>query len=309
MCAASAVQAQAIPAQVLALYPQSAGEMVYVDLRALRGSSHYPQLKAQVLPERFRQLEQSAQLLGIDFDREVEQLSWAFVAAAEGQPVGFAGVAEGSYSLPGIEREARRRKLSLTHYAGHPLVILGRNNQGQDFVFAFLDSTTAIFGFREEAQQMLERRDRGGVSVLENKSLRELIGQVNGRVPLWFALDTQFVALALKQMLPEAARFPGFDTIAGRVQAATLQFELREGLRGQARIRCQTTADALWFSTLVQAALTYETWRLGETNPELARVLKELSIKRQDDRLELALAIREPDLVALLQKNTFALKF
>lgn len=301
--------AQALPNQIQALYPQNAGEVVFVDLRVLRGSPHYAHIKAQALPERFRQLEVWTRLLGVDFENEVRQLSWAFLSAAEGKPPGFVGVAEGAFTLAEVERHARKLKLSLTRYADHPVIVLGANTQGQDFVFAFADSGTAIFGFREEAQAMLDRRAQGGPSVLNNQPVRDLIAQVNGKAPLWVALDSEFATLAVKQMLPEATRIPGFETLTGRVQTASLRFELGPGLRSLVAVRCQTSADALFLSTLMQLGLSYQTSKLGESNPDLARVLGDLQVNRLDDRLDLTLAIREPDLVTLLQKNSFALKF
>jgi len=301
---------QSLGNHLLALYPKEAGELVFVNLRALRDSRHYLQLKAQLLPERFRQLELFTQALGIDFDRQVQQLSWAFLS---GEPVGFVGTAEGSFLLNEVERTAQLNKLPLSRFRDYRVVSLGRNEQGQEFVFAFVDQATALFGFREPVEAMLTRKaggqEEGGASLLENEALRALIEQVNARAPLWLVLNNQFSALALRQMLPEATRIPGFETVIERVQSATLRFELGTDLRGLGSIRCQGTMEALWFSTLIQAALYYQTWRLGDTNPELARVLGDLRIDRRDAQLDLDLTIPETTLVALLQKGSFTLKF
>lgn len=301
-------EAQALPNQVLALYPQQTGELVYADLQALRRSSHYAQFKAQVLPDRFRQLEQWVSLLGISFDREIRQLSWAFVPGS-GDAVQFVGVAEGDFSLSEIEQRAQKLSLAVERSGGVRMVSLGRNAQGQEFVFAFLDQATALFGFRDSAQEILDRRAQGGVSLLNNAAMNNLVTPLNGQAPIWIALDQRFTALALKQMLPEASQVPGFDQAATRLRSATIRFELRDGLRSVAAIRCQDVSDAMLFSTAAQAAVSYQAMQLRDTNPELSRMLAQVRLNRQDDRLDMEMSMGEPDLVALLQKNGLTLRF
>lgn len=299
---------QALPPQVLALYPQQTGEVVFADLRGLRASKHYAQIKAQVLPERFRQLEQFGVILGIDFESEVNQLSWGFVGAPEGG-VSFVGVAEGSFPPAEIESKARASKLPLSRFQGAPVVVMGVNAQGKSFVFAFPDRTTAVFGYRETVEEMLTRRAQGGASLADNAALRSVVEEVNGKAPLWVALDNPYTVLAVKQMLPEAAKLPGFDTLAGRLRNSSLRFELKDGLKGTAAVRCETGADSLLLSTILQGALTYQGYQLGEKNPELARAVKEVTLDRQEERLNVGMTIRDADLVTLLRKNTLTLSF
>lgn len=307
-CIAIPAAAQSLPNQVLALYPQATGELVYVDLQALRTSRHYGQLKAQVLPERFHQLEQWVRVLGIDLDREVRQLSWGFVPVAGGD-VRFVGVAEGDFNLAEIQQGAGQYKLGVTRHQGSPVVSLGRNEHGLEFVFAFLDRSTAVYGAGDAVREILDRRAQGGSTLLHNTVLAGLVTQLNGRAPLWLALDKQFSALALKQMLPEASQVSGFDQAAARLQNSTIRFELRDGLRSQVALRCQDAADAMLFSTAAQAAVAIQAVRLRDSTPELARALTQMKLNRQDDRLEMELALPEPDLIALLQKNAFTLRF
>ncbi len=306
--------AQSIPAQVVALYPQRAGEVVFADLRALRASKHYAQLKTQVLPERFRQLEQWARFLGIDFDSQIQQISWAFVSGEgadfkTGAGVDLVGVAEGTFAPAQVEQQARRQRLGVTRSGDAAIISLGKNSAGQDFVFAFVDGSAAIFGARPVVEEMVTRRAQGGANLSANPVMRDLIAQLNGKAPMWVALDKQFSALALRQMLPEASQVPGFDDVAGRVASASIRFELKDGLRSSAAIRCRDASDALLFSTATQAAVAYQALRIGDTNPELSRVLNNVRLNRQDDRLDIDLTMAEPDFVALLQKNSFVLKF
>ncbi|MBI3663550.1 MAG: hypothetical protein HY234_10955 [Acidobacteria bacterium] len=305
----SGAGAQAIPNQVLGLYPREAGEITFLDVRSLRNSPNYAQLKTQVLPERFRQLAEWTKYIGVDFDTEVYQLSWAFLPAAEGEQVGMVGIAEGNFPADEIQRLAKERNLPYYRHAGSLVLNLGKNDQGREFVFAFADPSTAIFGFRDTAEGILDRRASAGASLLDNRPLMDLIRALNGKSPVWIAMDSQFTLLAVKQMLPEISRVPGFETLASRLQSATLQFQLSDGFRAAAALRCQTAADALVVAKLMQAAVTYQAFRLNESNLELARVLGDLRLNQPDDRVELALTIASSDLSTLLQKNSLALKF
>jgi hypothetical protein len=307
LAGAAPAAAQALPSQVQALYPPDTGEVVFADLRAMRGSRHYAQIKAQVLPAHFRQLETFGTLLGIDFERSVHQLSWAFVGP-DGS-ASFGGVAEGDFSLAAIETQAKRQKLAVERINGHLAVVLGKSQEGTEFLFAFPDRTLALFGYRRVVEGMLERRAQGGLSLLENAALRGVVEEVNGKAAVWMALDNPYTVLAIRQMLPEAARLPGFDTLVGRMQSTSMRIELRDGLRGMAAVRCQSSADAVLLSTIVQAALTYHAYQLNEKNPELARVIREASVDRTDDRFQLSLNVPDRDLLTLLQKNSLTLTF
>jgi hypothetical protein len=307
---APAVSAQNLPHQVLALYPQRTGELIFVDLRALRASPHYSKLKSQVLPERFRTLEQWVEVLGIEFDREVQQMSWAFIPAAQGEAISFAGVAEGTFSLAEVEQKARGLKLAISRAGGALRVTLGKNDEGSEFVFAFLDGSTAVFGTREATEEIVARRTQGGGgSLLDNPALRDQIAPVNGKHPLWFVLDRRFSGLAFKQMLPEASQVQGFDAVAARVLSTTLRFDLRNGLQSLAAVRCQDASDAMLLSSAAQAAVAFQALRVKDTSPELGQALSQARVNRQDTRIEIDFALAEAQFAALLKKNGFALKF
>jgi hypothetical protein len=306
---APAARAQALPNQVLALYPPQTGEIAYLNIRALSGSPHYARLKAQVLPERFRQIAEWTQYIGIDFDREVYQLSWGFLPGSTEKDVALVGVAEGRFPLGELEQTLKQRKLSFARRGKFLLLPLGKNEAGQEFVFAFVDGSTAVYGFRGPVEEMLDRREQGGASLLNNQSLRSQVTPLNGNAPVWIAMDQRFTLLAVKQLLPGVVDLPGFETLAARLESATLRFDLADGLLGSAAVRCKDGSDAALVSALMQAALTYQTWRLSDTNPELAKALGALTLNRTNERVEMALAIKEADFLTLLNKNSFALKF
>jgi hypothetical protein len=301
--------AQALSPSVLALYPAQAGELVFVDLQTARRSPHYFQLKAQVLPERFRQLEALAAQLGVDFDRNVERLSWGFVSTGDAARSDFMGVAEGSFSLRDVQRAAARQKLATAALRGAQAFVVGENKEGKAFVFAFRDNATCLFGFREAVEAMLARAAEGGESLLANPALTAQIEEVNRRAAVWMVLNGEFTQLGVRQFLGDATEIPGVETIVGRVQSANVRLVLDRGLDSEIAARCATPADAVWFSTLLSGAIYFQRQRLNESNPTLARVLADAKLDRTDDRISLALSVPESDLASLIQSKSFALRF
>jgi hypothetical protein len=307
--AAAPAAAQELPAQVLALYPQQVGELVFVDLQSARRSPHYARLKAQVLPERFRELETWAQRLGVDFDRNVDQISWAFVSSGDAANSDFVGIAEGAFYLDEIRKVVANSEIGVSDYNGATVYSLGENEAGREFLFAFPDNARLVFGIRRQVLAMLDRIRQGGLSLLDNAELRGLVDQVNRRASIWLVLDGEFTELGVRQFLGQATEIPGTEALAQRVEDATLRIQLNRGLQTNMSARCASTTDAVWFGAFLQSALYFQRQRLNESNPALANILADAQLNRAGDQLTLSLDIDESDMPALLQARSFTLSF
>src|SRR4029077_7555932 len=80
-CSVPPARANTLGTEVIGMFPQNVGEFAYADLRQARALSWFPQLKAQMLPTRFKQFEQFLTAAGIDPNSQVEELAWATVGA------------------------------------------------------------------------------------------------------------------------------------------------------------------------------------------------------------------------------------
>ncbi len=301
--------AQALSQPVMALYPPETGEVVFVDLQVARRSPHFGQLKQQVLPERFRDLERLSAQMGVDFNRNVDRISYAFVSTT-GDPMeaDFVGVAEGAFELRETRRIAAAQKLVSSDIGPVSVYVLGRNDRGNEFVFAFRDNATLLFGFRNQVEAMLERSE-GGRSLLDNAELRDLINDVNRATPIWMVLNGEFTQLAVRQFLGQEASLPGVESMAERVRNATVSITLNRNLDSSISTRCASATDALWFSGLLQTALYFQRQRLNSENPTLARVIGEAKLERTGERISLGVSIPESDLATLVNSNSFTVRF
>src|SRR5260370_34042364 len=67
-------------ADIIALFPKEVGEFAYADLKKARTLKWFPQLREQMLPDRFRQFEKFLASAGVDPNTQVDELAWGLVA-------------------------------------------------------------------------------------------------------------------------------------------------------------------------------------------------------------------------------------
>src|SRR5262245_30287935 len=68
---------------VIGMFPKEVGEFGYVDMKAARQYSWFPQLREQLLPSRFRQFEQFLTSAGVDANAQVDELTWGAINNAK----------------------------------------------------------------------------------------------------------------------------------------------------------------------------------------------------------------------------------
>jgi hypothetical protein len=306
----SFAQAEPLSSRVLSLYPQDVSEIVFVDLREARRSSHFDQMQAQILPPAFRSLERLAANLGVDFSQNVDRLSWAYVNTnGNVTQAELLGVAEGPFDPEALNEAVRTRSLPMSRYAGMRVFSAGTTEAGREFVFAFTKGSDCVFGFREDVQKMLIRSNRGGTNVNDNDRMRRLVDEANHGSPVWAVMNSDFVQLGVRQLLGNAIGMPGLEGLGSRVQTATVTLDLGRGLTAKITVHCATPTDALWFSRLLQAALLVERQLRNSKSPDLARVLGFSQVQREEDRVKLDISVPEKDLAALIETNSLSLHF
>src|SRR5436305_6879566 len=153
---------------VIALFPKNVGEFAYCDLKKARSQKWFPQLQAQMIPERFREFEKFLASAGVDPNSQVEELAWGLVAEGvtaktEGTgstavPTGeeVVGVALGNYNPESTEAYFKAQKLPTFKSHGMTMYAFGGGAGASDLYFLFIDSNTAAFGHRSELETMLE---------------------------------------------------------------------------------------------------------------------------------------------------------
>jgi hypothetical protein len=304
---AAPMAAGTVPPDILGLFPKEVGEFAHADLKSARRFSWYGQMKDQVLPSRFRQFEAFLVSAGIEPDRQVNELAWGAVMSAErGEQI--VGVASGHFAPETAEEFFKAQKLPTVKQRGFTLYAFGSGVGPNDIFFFFLDSNTAAFGHRELLEKMIEVRMGAEESLLRNEKMYPLIAEINGDAMVWAVLDQGYTRLGIQQLIPEAAQFPDSPRLISRLKALLVGIDAERGLSARFEAVCETPEDANVFASLLQAGVLYRRYQESERNPELAKTLDDVRVTPRGDRLELRMSLTEEMLVALLKRNTFAVK-
>jgi len=300
-----AAHAGTLRSDVLYLLPAETGQIVFVDLKEARRSPHYANLKSQLLPARFEHFVNFLNSIGMNLDQDISWLAWVFVPPGEDAGERFIGLAEGNFAPERVERFFLDQKLPLDVYRGQTLFPFGSGVGEGDLFFSFLDASTAIFGTRPGLALLLETRYGAHDHVLQNEKFLARLNEVNGRAPVWAVFDELYTRYTLAQVVPEAARFDQFETVARRFQASTLQVQVSRDMEISFQAWCESPLDAQAFSLLLQTGLFVQRYRMKEDNPELSRVLEQSQVSTQGDRLQVRLTIGEQELRKLLTRRIF----
>ncbi len=293
---------------IISLFPKDVGEFAYADLKAARKHPWFAQMKDQLLPSRFRQFEQFLVSAGIDPNAQVDELAWAATLPSREQGDMIVGIALGTFRPADAEQFFKKQKLESFEVRGFKLFAFGSGAGPTDIFFFFLDSNTAAFGHRAILEKMIEVRFGAEEGLLRNEELYPLIEETNGRSLVWAVLGPGYTQVAIQQLVPEAAQFPETPKLAARLKATIIELQPDRGLDVKFQSVCATPDDANLFAALIQAGLMYKRYQETQSNPDLAKVLESATVTPRGDRLEMRVNLSEETLLALLRRNTFAVK-
>lgn len=296
-------RASSLRSDILFLLPKESGEVAFIDLQALRSSPHYLQIK-RLVPQRFAHFERFVRSMGMNVDKDLDWLAWVLVPPGPDNPGElFLGLAQGHFAPEEVEAFYQQQKLPLDSYSGQTLFPFGSGVGSRDLFFAFLDSSTAVFGTRPSLELLLETRFGAHENLLHNEPLLARLNEVNGNAPVWLVLDEYYTRLAVRQLIPEAARFEQFTQVAERFRASLLRLDVDRDMSFNFEAWCAAPEDAQALSLLLQTGLVAQSWQLEKTHPVLSSVLGHAEVRTAGDRLEVRVGIEENELRALLERG------
>src|SRR5437868_9530426 len=108
--APAAISAAPLPSSVRPAIPADVQQLICVDYRALKNSDTAQQLKAQVLPENLKQFEVALKGIGMDPDRDVDQLTFISYRHPK-QGLEIVGAAQGVFATKTVLKKLRLKKV------------------------------------------------------------------------------------------------------------------------------------------------------------------------------------------------------
>src|ERR1700740_220106 len=112
---ATAGFAMPIASSARSMVPSEIQKLIGVDYRALKDSPTAQALKQQVLPDNLKELETALKGVGIDAERDLDQLNFASFRTDK-KGIQTIGVAQGSFSAKVVLKKLKFKKITPTKY-------------------------------------------------------------------------------------------------------------------------------------------------------------------------------------------------
>src|SRR5438309_10822596 len=170
----TAVWAMPLGSSSRVVIPSDIQQIISVDYRALHNSPTAEALKDQVLPESLKQFETALKGVGIDSERDVDQLTFAAYRLGK-QGVKVVGMAQGSFSSKTVLKRMKMKKIMPAKYRDSSLYAMGNG-----MIMTFLDENTLLFGDDSALKGALDARD-GLIPTLDsNSQMADMMAAVDG---------------------------------------------------------------------------------------------------------------------------------
>jgi len=293
---AAAGMGMPIASSARALVPAEIQQLIGVDYRALKDSPTAQQLKDQVLPQNLKDFEASLKGIGIDVDRDLDQLDFASFRTPK---VGIQTVcvAQGSFSAKAVLKKMKLKKISASKYGTASIYPMGSG-----FVMTFLDDNTLAFGTDAALHSALDTRDGKRSSLDSNPTMADQMAAVDGS-PVWSILDQQGTQAMMRSALGDAAQVADYDSVKKRLLASRYTMNFASGVNFDLSVLTSDSMTAATLSSLVKAGMLYK--KMNATPAEKVAI-DSTTVDSDSSNLQLHFKTDDQKFQALMKSPLFA---
>ncbi len=249
---ATAGYAMPIASSARSMVPSELQQLIGVDYRALRDSPTAQALKDKVLPDNLKQLESALKGVGINVERDVDQIDFvSFRTAKKG--IQTIGVAQGSFSAKAVLKKLKLKKISAEKYNKTSIYPM---NSG--LVMTFTDDNTLVFGAEDDLHSALDTRDGKRPSLDSNPEMANQMASVDGS-PLWSILDQQGTqAMMFSAMGDAVAKVGDYESVKKRILASRYTMSFQSGVNFDLSVVTSDSMTAATLSTVLKGLVLYK---------------------------------------------------
>jgi hypothetical protein len=294
----ASVAAFALPlgSSARAVIPSDLQQLISVDYRALRNSETAQALKAQVLPDSLKEFETALKGVGIDPDKDVDQLTFASYRTAK-KDVRIVGIAQGIFPTKVFLKKMRLQKVKPIKVRNSDLWPMNSGMQ-----MTFLDDNTLLFGDRGAIQGALDTRDGYSNTLDTNNQVADMIGSVDSGM-VWSVLDQQGTQNMLRSTLGDASKLADYEAIKKRLLGSRYTMNFSDGVNFDLDVITSDSTTAATLSTLVKAGVLY---RKMTATPTEKVALESVSVNSDSSNLQLHFKTDDKKFQSLLHSELFA---
>ncbi len=276
--------------------PSEVQQVISVDYRALKNSDTAQALKQQVLPEGLKQFESALKGIGIDTEKDLEQLTFAsFRMPKNGTQI--VGVAQGQFATKAVLKRLTVRKIKPAKYHTSELYPMGNG-----MLMTFLDDATLLFGNQTAVHGALDARD-GYVNNLDaNSQMADMMSDVES-APVWSILDQQGTQNMMRSALGEASRIADYETVKKRLLGSRYTMNFQNGVNFDLNVVTTDSVTAATLSSLVKAGMLYKKMN---ASPIEKTAIDSVTVNSDSSNLQLHFKSDDQKFQSLLHSDLFA---
>jgi len=276
--------------------PSAVQQMISLDYRALRDSPTAHALKDRVMPENVKEFENALKAVGIDPDRDAEQLTFISYRDAKGILRGI-GIAQGPFKQKEFLQKARLKKIRPEKYLLSEIYPMGSGMQ-----MVFLDPTAILFGDGTAIKGAIDVRDKGAASVATNNIIDDLVTSVEN-APVWSVLDQAGTQNMMRSALGQAGSLTDYEVVKKRLLASDYVMNFTNGVSFDLNVKTSDVVTAASLSGLMKAGVLYR--RMSGT-PTEKLALENTTVDSSNDMVQMHFKTDDQRFQALLNSELFA---
>jgi hypothetical protein len=276
--------------------PSDIQQIISVDYRALKNSDTAMQLKEQVLPANLKEFEGALRGVGIDPDKDVEQLTFASYRSGK-QGVRVVGIAQGQFPMAAFLKKMRLSKVKPIKVRNADIYPMSGGMQ-----MTFLDENTLLFGDSGAVRGALDARDGYSYTLDSNSEIADMMGSVESGT-VWSVLDQQGTQNMLHSALGDAAGLADYDTVKKRIMGSRYTMNFESGVNFDLDVVTSDSMTATTLSSLLKAGMLYK--RMSAT-PTEKLALDNVTVNSDSSNLQMHFKADDKQFQGLLHSPLFA---
>ena len=276
--------------------PSDIQQIISVDYRALKNSDTAMALKQQVLPSSLKEFEGALRGVGIDPDKDVEQLTFASYRSSK-QGVRVVGVAQGQFPTAVVLKKMRINKVKPIKLRNSDIYPMPAGMQ-----MTFLDDNTLLFGDSGALRGALDARDGYSYTLDSNTQVADMMGSVDSGT-VWSVLDQQGTQNMLHSALGDAAGLADYDTVKKRILGSRYAMNFQSGVNFDLDVITSDAMTATTLSSLLKAGVLYK--KMSAT-PTEKLALESVTVSSDSSNLQMHFKTDDKQFQGLLHSDLFA---
>src|SRR5215813_923266 len=276
--------------------PVEVQQIINVDYRRMKNSDTAMQMKAKLLPPNMKQFEDALKGIGVDPDRDLEQITLASFRTKD-KGLGIIGVAQGQFPRKVLAPRLAKQKIAFKKVNGSNVYPMSGGMQ-----MVFLDDWTMLFGEATSLQAALDARDDSSKSLNANRDIADMIASVE-QGTVWSVLDAAGTQTMLKSALGTAADLAEYETLKKHVTGSRYTVDFDHGVDFNLSVITSDNMAAATLSSVLKAGLLYKKM---SASPVEKTAIEDTTVDSDSGRLVLHFKADDKSFQSLLDAPMFA---